>query len=326
MKIVILGAGALGSVMGACLARAGEEVTLVDVPSPHLEAIAKRGLKVSGFQDFSVSVRATDQPSAIREADVLLVITKSMDTEKALQGVSHLKIQYASSIQNGVTKDERLARVFGEERVLGGLTLVAAQRPEPGVVTWTAEGITYFGELKGGITPRVEELAGTFQHSGLKAEAKETILSLEWSKFIAWAATGMLSALTRLPFPKVLRSQDLASLCIKMVRELSQIPMAKGIPLENCGPHRTRSMLDLPFEEAVREVMEAGARVDRPGVSPYHSTAQDILAGRKTEMEDCIGPLMGEAKRGKIEIPLTEAIYALAQGLEASIALQKNHS
>ncbi len=326
MKIVILGAGALGSVIGGCLARAGEEVTLVDVPSPHLEAIANRGLRVTGFQDFSVPIGVTDQPNAIQEADVLLVITKSMDTEKALQGVRHLKVQYASSVQNGVAKDERLAQIFGEDRVLGGLTLVAAQRPEPGVATWTAEGVTYFGELKGGITPRVEALVGAFQRSGLKAEVKENILSLEWSKFIAWAATGMLSALTRLPFPKILRSRDLASLCIKMVRELSQIPMAKGIPLENCGPHRTRSMLDLSFEQAVQEVMEAGARVDRPGVSPYHSTAQDILAGRKTEMEDCIGPLMGEARRGKIEIPLTEAVYALAQGLEASIALQKNHS
>jgi len=321
MRIVIVGAGALGSVIGGCLARAGEEVTLVDIANPHLEVIAKQGLKVTGFQHFSIPVKATDQPSEVREADFLLLVTKSMETERALQGVRSLPVQYACSIQNGVAKDDRLAKVFGNEKVLGGLTLIAAQRPEPGVVEWTSEGMTYFGELKGGISPRVSHLVEVFQRAGLKAEAKENILSLEWSKFISWAATGMVSALTRLPFPRILRSPDLASLCVRMVRELSQIPGTRGIPLEDCGPHRTKTMLNLPFEAAVQEVMQAGARVDRPGVFPYHSTAQDILAGRKTEMEDCIGPLIGEAKQKKIEIALTEAVYALARGLEASIAL-----
>lgn len=322
MRIVIVGAGALGSVIGGCLARAGEEVTLVDIANPHLDAIRERGLRVTGFQQFSVPVKIASQPSEVKEADVLLVVTKSPDTEKALAGISHLRVGYASSIQNGVAKDERLARVFGQEKVLGGLSLVAAQRPQPGVVEWTADGITYFGELRGGVSARVKELVEVFQRAGLKAEAKENILSLEWSKFIAWAATGMVSALTRLPFPQILRSFDLASLTVRMVREMSQIPEARGIPLENCGPHRTRTMLELPFEAAVDEVMQAGARIDRPGVSPYHSTAQDVLAGRKTEMEDCIGPLITEAKERKLEIPITQAVYALARGLEASIAHQ----
>lgn len=321
MKIVIAGAGALGSVIGGCLARAGEEVTLLDIPHPHLEAIRERGLRVTGFQDFSVPVKATAQPGEIKEVDFLLLVTKSLDTEKALLGLSHLSAGYVCSVQNGVAKDERLAKAFGREKVLGGLTLIGAQRPQPGVVEWTAEGITYFGELGGDITPRVKELEGVFQRAGLKAQAKENILSLEWSKFIAWAVTGMLSALTRLPFPQILRSPDLASLCVRMVRELSQIPKGKGIPLEDCGPHRTRTMIELPFEAAVQEVVQAGLRLDRPGVFPYHSTAQDILAGRKTEMEDCIGPLIAEAKQGKLEIPLAEAAYTLAQGLEASIAL-----
>jgi 2-dehydropantoate 2-reductase len=324
MKIVIVGAGALGSVIGGCLARAGEEVTLVDIANPHLEAIARKGVQVTGFQDFFAPVRATDRPAEIKEADFLLFLTKSMDTEKALEGVSHLPIQYASSIQNGVAKDERLAKVFGKEKVLGGLTLIAAQRPEPGVVEWTSEGITYFGEMSGGSSPRVSHLVEVFQRAGLKAEAKENILSVEWSKFIPWAVTGMMSALTRLPFPRILQTPELASLLVRMVRELSRIPAARGIPLEDCGPHRTKTMLDLSLEAAVQEVMQAGARVERPGVYPYHSTAQDILAGRQTEMEDCIGPLIAEAKERKIDIPLAEAAYALAQGLEASIVLEKN--
>ncbi|MDH7499872.1 MAG: 2-dehydropantoate 2-reductase [candidate division NC10 bacterium] len=323
MRVVIVGAGALGSVIGGCLARAGEEVILVDVANPHLEAIARQGLTVTGFQNFSIPVQATDRPSEIKEADFLLLITKSMDTEKALQGVGHVSIPFACSIQNGVAKEERLARVFGKEKVVGGLTLVAAQRKDPGVVEWTSEGVTYFGEWEGGISPRVRNLVETFQRANLKAEAKENILSLEWSKFISWAATGMISALTRLPFPRILRTPELASLLVRMVRELSRIPAAQGISLEDCGPHRTRTMVELSLEAAVQEVMQAGARVERPGVFAYHSTAQDILAGRKTEMEDCIGPLVEEARQRKIEIPLTQAVYALALGLEASIALQR---
>ena len=326
MKIVILGAGALGSLIGGCLARAGEEVTLVDIPNPHLEAIAGLGVKVRGFQEFTAPVKATDRPEQLKEADFLLVITKSLDTQGALQGVRHLQAGYAASIQNGVIKDERMIEVFGPDKVLGGLTLIAAQRPEPGVVEWTAEGITYFGELDGRLTPRVQGLVEVFQRAGLKAQAREDILSQEWSKFISWAATGMLSALTRLPFPRLLRSPDLASLLVKMVRELSRIPLARGIALGNCGPHRTQTMIELPFPEAVQEVVKAGERVDRPGLLPYHSTAQDILASRKTEMEDCIAPLIAEAKQKEIGIPLNEAVYALARGLEDSIALAKGKS
>jgi len=324
MKVIIVGAGALGSVIGACLARTGEEVVLVDVPNPHLDLISRQGLRVKGWQDFSVPVKTTTDPSQLREADLLLFLTKSMDTEQALERVAHLRIQCAVSLQNGVIKEERLGRVFGSDKVLGGLTLIGAQRPGPGVVEWTAEGITYFGELDGKRSQRGEQIVDTFKRSGLKAELREDILSLEWSKFISWAATGMMSALTRLPFPRLLQNPELASLLVRMVRELSRIPEARGITLQDCGPHRTRTMLDKPLAEAVQEVIQAGSRMERAGSLPYHSTAQDILAGRRTEMEDCIGPLIAEARERAIEIPLTAAVYALARGLESSLGLSRD--
>src|SRR2546429_4182442 len=118
MKIVILGAGALGTVLGAHLARAGEDVTLL-ARGQRAAYLQEHGATITGLVDFTVPVPVVTDPSQIRDADVLIVTVKTYDMEPALAAVKHLDVGSVLSIQNGVLKNEQLAQTFGWEKVLG---------------------------------------------------------------------------------------------------------------------------------------------------------------------------------------------------------------
>ena len=105
MKIVILGAGALGSIIGAHLARAGEDVIII-ARGERAAYLQQHGITLTGLADFTVPVTVTTQPQTVREADVLVVAVKTYDTDRALEGVRQLTVGSALSIQNGVLKDE----------------------------------------------------------------------------------------------------------------------------------------------------------------------------------------------------------------------------
>jgi 2-dehydropantoate 2-reductase len=115
---IVLGAGALGSVISAYLTRAGEEVTLLARGS-RATFLEKHGVAVTGVEDFTAPVAVTTRPHDLRAADVLIVTVKTYDTEPALASVSHVDVGSVFSLQNGVLKNEQLAHYFGWEKTLG---------------------------------------------------------------------------------------------------------------------------------------------------------------------------------------------------------------
>src|SRR5881628_3879497 len=121
MKIVILGAGALGTVLGAHLARAGEDVTLI-ARGTRAAYLQEHGATLTGLVDFTVPVPVITDPSQVHDADVLIVTVKTYDMEAALQSVKHLPVASVLSLQNGVLKYQQLAQTFGGAKVLGAMT------------------------------------------------------------------------------------------------------------------------------------------------------------------------------------------------------------
>jgi len=126
MHIVILGAGALGSIIGGHLAQVGEEVTLI-ARGQRAAYVQQHGITLTGLADFTVPVAVTTQPQAVREADILVLAVKTYDTESALASVSHLKVGSVLSIQNGVLKNEQLAHTFGWEKTLGAAVVLSGE-------------------------------------------------------------------------------------------------------------------------------------------------------------------------------------------------------
>src|SRR5215510_7240056 len=154
MKIVILGAGALGTVLGAHLARAGEDVTLI-ARGQRAAFLQEHGATITGLVDFTVPVPVITDPSQVHEADVLIVTFKTYDMAAALQSIKHLQVESVLSLQNGVLKDEQLAQTFGWEKVLGALAFVSAEVLPTGTVRFTVNQGFYLGELPEGTSARV---------------------------------------------------------------------------------------------------------------------------------------------------------------------------
>src|SRR5215831_6155104 len=120
MKIVILGAGALGTVLGAHLARVGEDVTLI-ARGQRAAYLQEHGATITGLVNFTVPITVATNPQQIHEADVLIVSVKTYDMALALKSIKHLQVENVLSLQNGVLKNEQLAQTFGWDKVLGAM-------------------------------------------------------------------------------------------------------------------------------------------------------------------------------------------------------------
>src|SRR6186713_1985758 len=112
MKFAILGAGALGTILGAHLSRAGHEVVMI-ARGERARVLQRQGLVLNGLSDIKARPNVIDDPSKLPDTDTLIIATKAIDTARAIETHRHLRVDTAFSVQNGVLKNELLARVFG---------------------------------------------------------------------------------------------------------------------------------------------------------------------------------------------------------------------
>ena len=197
MRFVVLGAGALGSIIAGHLARAGEDVVLV-ARGDRARYVQQHGITVTGVADFTSACPVITDPLALRAADVLLVAVKTYDMAAALASLRHLQVATVLSIQNGVLKNTQLADTFGAEKTVGAATFLSGEVLPDGPVRFNANQILYVGELPAGTSARVQQLVEAFTRAGLQGEATAHIQTIEWSKFVAWLGSMVVSVLTRL--------------------------------------------------------------------------------------------------------------------------------
>lgn len=320
MKIVILGAGALGSLVGALLARAGNDVTMI-ARDARLRAIRERGITVSGLSHFNVPVAAAESTAGIGPVDLLLVAVKTRDTLPALERVDGLAVGVAASLQNGVVKDEHLAAAFGASAVVGAVTIVGANSLAPGKAEYTMEGATYFGELSGGGSPRVRDIAAAFNAAALPTEVAQDIRSVEWSKLCQVTPAMTLSALTRLEYHKLCLDHGLATLFVRMTKECAAVAQRCGVAVGDYANFEIKTLAGAPLDEAVAMIRRRGEGMQRRGqVNARISMLQDVLAGRKTEIEETAGHVVAHARRHNLAVPTTEVAYTLVKGIDAYLA------
>lgn len=319
MRIVVLGAGGVGSVVAGYLARAGYDVVMLARPG-HAAEVQRRGLHLGGLADFRVRVPAFADATGLEAADVLLITVKTRDTERALQGVAHLRIGCAASLQNGVVKNEQIARVFGWEKVVGATTMIGAVLVRDGEVEYTLDGITFFGELDGRQSERVQRVVDAFVRAGLQAAVADDIVAVEWTKQAFQNPFAPLSAITRLPVHRVWAHPQLAALSVHLFREVVAVARARGVELST---HPAWSLFniavwrDAPFEEAVRMIVEVGERVAASGRTHIiPSMLQDVLAGKPTEIEETVGYVYKEGLRLGVPVPYTEFAYRAVKAIE----------
>ena len=317
MKFTILGAGSLGLLVAGHLARAGQDVVVVGKPE-QVGHLRERDVEIVSSDGFGVPLRAASQPDELEPSDYLVVVVKARDTFPALERVAGVQFDSVLSLQNGMAKDGQLAERYGWPKVIGAATILGATLLGPGRTQHTMRGATYLGEYDGSKTERVVRLAEAFNGAGLKAEIPEDILSAEWSKLCQIVPAALLSSVSRLEYYRVCKSRDLAELFVAITHECAAVARASGVEVRDYEGFTVRTLAEAPFQEAVEMILQRGANLEKSGQTSVRiSMLQDILKGRKTEIEETAGYVVRKAKEHGISVPNVDFGYRVVRGVES---------
>jgi 2-dehydropantoate 2-reductase len=304
-EFAVLGAGAMGSIVGGHLARAGHSVAMLarGARAAHLE---RHGITVRGLAEFNTPVATVRDAASFAGADTLIVATKTPGTAQALQALAQARFGVTLSIQNGPLKNEILAQAFGRGQVLGALADTSGELLPDGAVLFTRNVNIFVGELDGGDSARARKVATDLDTAGVRAAATPEILVLEWSKFCSWVGLMALSVGTRAVTWKFLADPDSALLLVRLVREMGQLARALQIPVSDRAILPTASICAGTEAEAVAIVTAAGAQYRLNAPAHRMSSLQDIESGRPLEVNETLGYACGKARELRLELPLLE--------------------
>ena len=295
MKILVMGAGAVGAYYGARLQQAGEEVVFC-ARGANLEAIRSGGLKVQSYQgDFALPVTAAADPREYAPYDLILFCVKSYDTQNAARQLAgSLKPDgVILTVQNGIENEAQLRDVFGESAVMTGNARVGAEMTQPGFIVHRTGGVIEFGELDGGVSERARRLAEVFRRASILGELIPGIWQTRWLKLLWNASFNPVTALARSTVGQVLDDPNGFALIRSLMGEIVRVAQAEGVALteKNIDDEIRRSQTHL---RAVRT-----------------STLQDSQRGKPLEYDALTGAVLRAANRHGIAVPHMISIHAL---------------
>jgi 2-dehydropantoate 2-reductase len=310
MKFAILGAGALGTILGAHLSRAGHEVVMI-ARGERARTLQRQGLVLNGLSDIKARPLVVDDPAKLLDTGTLIIATKAIETAKALESLRHLRLDNAFSVQNGVLKNELLATAFGYSRVIGAMADFSGELLANGEVKFTRNVCLHLGEEKGGASPRVETLVAAIDGAGVRCAQASDIRTREWSKFTGWIAQFPLAVLTRQITWKFLMDERSALVIVRIVREAAKLAQAMNVELVDMPPLPVPSIVHANDAEAVGIVRGIGQKfLDN---SPEHrmSAQQDVLRGSRLESEETLGYALRKAQELGVPMPTLDTCYRI---------------
>ena len=315
-RVVVMGAGAVGSYFGGMLARAGVEVTLIGRPA-HVEAIRRDGLLLdtATFREI-VRVNASTDPAAVANAGVVLFCVKMTDTEIASRSMApHLAPDAITvSLQNGVDNVDRIRAVSGIEAI-PAVVYIAVALPEPGHVKHSARGELVVGELNGEPkrerstteTPseRCQRVVDLFTGAGVPCRISSDIEADLWSKFVVNCAGNAVAAIAQTTYGAAARESHTREVMARLIEETVAVARASGVRLPNTD-----------FVETCLKFLESMEHATS-------STAMDIARGKPTEIDSLNGLIVRRGTELGIATPVSFTVHALVKLLEARNAQQK---
>jgi 2-dehydropantoate 2-reductase len=298
MQVTVIGAGAMGSLFGALLHRAGTMVTLVDVRPDHVAALRKRDVIVEEPDGSRIATRvpATTDADEALAADLFVLFVKTPFTAAALKPFAGRIPARAMvlSLQNGIGNDEAIARALGRRvRITLGVTAQAATSLGQTVVRHRSSGPTIIGLPDGQRPPELEAVAAAFSNAGIPTRTTRHVFEHIWQKLIVNVGINALTALTALPNGALFADAELAGLVRRLVSEASFVMRAEGVPAPPRDP--------VDFVRAVAEATKA----DRS------SMLEDISAGRRTEVDAINGAIVRLGDRHGVDVTANRVVTAL---------------
>jgi len=307
-RVAVVGAGAVGCYFGGMLARAGAPVTLIGRP-PHVEAINRNGLLIESVHFTErVSVSASNEIAAARDAQLVLFSVKTVDTETAAKLLApHLAPDtIVVSLQNGVDNAERIDFAAGIQ-VIPAVVYIAAAITGPGQVKHLGRGDLVIGSLSPNEGPgksELAEVAATFERASVPCRISENVTVELWKKLVMNCAYNAISALSRMKYGHIAKDPGAIEVMKSVVMEAVAVGKAAGVEV---SPETTMAAV-LKLGETMPEAVS--------------STAQDIARGKPTEIDSLNGFLVRRGAELIVPTPVNETLASLVKLLEKALSVE----
>jgi 2-dehydropantoate 2-reductase len=294
VKIAVMGAGAVGCYYGGKLARAGHDVVLIGRPQ-HVEAIERQGLRLE-TQTFDEHIRlsASTKESAVQGAQLVLFCVKSTDTESGAAAIKpHLAPDaLVLSLQNGVENADRLRALLPQE-VVAAVVYVGTEMAGPGHVRHHGRG-----ELVIEPSKNSNDAARALIAAGVPTDISDNVRGALWAKLILNCAYNALSAITQLPYGRLVKGEGMTDVMHDVVDECMVVAKADGVTIPG------------DVDAAVRKIAET-----MPG--QYASTAQDLARGKRSEIDHLNGLIVRRGEALGIATPANRLLHAIVKLIES---------
>jgi len=311
MRIIVYGAGAIGSIIGGYLYNKGHEVILV-CSKAHAEVISKSGLKISGLHgDFQLDVPAVADIAEItfRDDDIVFLTMKTHDTAAAIAKMSDAAAKLpAVCFQNSVRNEEIAAPHFA--RVYGGIAFFGAKYLEPGAVIHTAQDNLGIGLYPKGLDETVETLSELLTDAGFSVTAYPDIMAVKWAKLFR-NLNNAFFAITGIPVLAAIKYEESRFLMADILEEAHRVVQKAGIEILPLEGHQPPDKMI----ESLRKPGERGFDVpDDEEMSIRPSTWQDLYLKRgRTEVEYLSGEIVRLGKQYGVPTPLNSLMVRVVE-------------
>jgi 2-dehydropantoate 2-reductase len=315
VKITIVGAGNIGSVLGVTLTEAGQDVTLVELRRDLIEAVQKEGLRIdlSDGRTKNVRVKITHDAASAGISDLLIICTKGFSTRAALEGALPAAGQdtWFLSVQNGAGNIETMAEVLkSDSHVIGGVFYNIVTPLALNHLSWVVGlGGLKIGPMNGTPNPMLEKIRQAFKGTDIDVVVTPGIQAAIWNKVLLNLNAAVATALN-ITNDEFLYYPSAVKMIRALVDELVRVAGAKGLAL------------DYP-DDPMRATLEAMQKFRDSGRKPKCSMYQDMENGRKTEIDSIHGSVVREGKKYNIPTPANEFMVNMVHALEEKAARNK---
>jgi 2-dehydropantoate 2-reductase len=298
-SIAIVGAGAVGGYFGGMLARAGARVTMIGRQA-FVDAVNKNGLFLDTLQSQeTVRVRGSTEISAASGADIVLFCVKTTDNAATAKELAPLLAPDALvvSFQNGVDNVEQI-RAAANLEALPAVVYIGVSVPEPGKIKHVGRGDLVVGPKN----EKTERLSALFDRAGVACRISENIAGELWTKLIWNCALNAISALGRVKYGQIAASNDARQVVRSLIEEVWAVADAAGIRF--------------PDLQDVDAGFAGACEIATQMFGALSSTAQDILRGKRTEIDSLNGYISRRGAELGVPTPVNHALYTMIKLLE----------
>ncbi len=314
MRYVIVGAGAIGGTVGAHLARAGQDVLFVDREAEHVRVIREQGLTIRGFDEtFTVRVEAVTPDAMPERLERVLLAVKAPATEGAVNSFKDRLAPdgFVVSLQNGLN-ELVISRLIGAERTIGAFVNFSADYLEPGLIHFGGRGAFVLGELDGSRSPRLLELQRDLGAWG-QIQVTDNIWGFLWGKQ-AYGAMLFATALTNDSMADAIDGHR--AVMVDLAREVLAVAHAQGItPLGFDGFEP--AVIGSADEAAIQASFDRLIAIRNKDEKTHSGVWRDLaVRKRRTEVDAHFVPIVEEAARRDLAVPMLRRLIALIHEIE----------